>query len=108
MRYFEDLCSRFFKGQRIGYNTMLREAVAMLHEFKFEQVNYFPLLALSLLHQCRTVIHDRYLAKTYLQVPEDKLRQSGLEIRRNYSKLVALYDELMAISKMRTPTEAKK
>jgi hypothetical protein len=101
VRFFEDLCARIFKGRRIGYNTMLREAVAMLHDFKFEQVNYFPLLAQSLLHQCRTIVHDRYLARTYLQVPESALRPSGLEIRRNYSKLVALYDELRAISKAR-------
>ena len=108
VRYFEDLCSRHFKGRRIGYNMMLREAVAMLHDFKFEQGNYFPLLAQSLLRQCQRIVHDRYLAKTYLQIPEDKLKPSVLEIRRNYSKLVVLYDELMAISKAHTLAEAKK
>ena len=108
VRYFEDLCSRRFKGQRIGYNKMLREAVIMLHDFKFEQVNYFPLLAQSLLHQCRTVIHDRYLARTYLQGPDDKQNKLALAIRRNYNKLVALFDELVAISKAHPTVEVKK
>jgi hypothetical protein len=107
VRDFEVLCSRHFKGRRIGYNTMLREAVIMLHDLKFEQANYFPLLAQSLLLQCRRIVHDRYLAKTYLEAPEEKLNPSALEIRRNYSKLVALYDELAAISKARAPAEVQ-
>ena len=108
VRYFEDLASRQYKGERIGYGKMLREAVVMLQDFKFEQVHYFPQLAQSLLHQCRNMVHDRYLIKTYIQIPEDKLRPAGLEIRRNYRKLVALYDQLVAISKARTPVESKR
>ena len=102
VRYFEDLRSRNYKGERIGYSKMLREAVIMLQDFKFEQVNYFPQLAESLILQCKAMVSDRYLRKNYIEISEDKLTATGVEIRRNYSKLVAIYDELVAISRSRT------
>ncbi len=107
VRYFEDLRSRNYKGERIGYARMLREAVAMLQDFKFEQVNYFPQLAESLILQCRGIVNDRYLRKNYIEPPEDRLTPSGQEIRRNYGKLVSVYDELVAISRARASSTAK-
>ena len=102
VRFFEDLRARTFKGERIGYARMLREAVPMLQDFKFDQSNYFAPLTESLIVQCRAMVNDRYLRKNYVEPPEEKLSPAGLEIRRNYGRLVAVYDDLVAISRARS------
>ena len=54
-----------------------------------------------------TILHDRYLTRTYIDVPEAGLTASGQEIRKNYVKLVALLDRFRAVRKSRLACEER-
>lgn len=99
VRYLEEIRARIFKGERLNYDRMLTEAVALLHEYKFEVVRYFDELVLSVIHHGEAMLNDRYLRKTYIERPENELTKQGLEVRRKYGKLVLLLDEFRAIRK---------
>ena len=47
------------------------------------------------------ILSDRYLCRTYIDVPEEALTKAGLEIRKNYGRLVALQDGFKAVRKAR-------
>lgn len=101
VRQLEDLQDRECKGVRIGYAKMLSEAVALLHELKFEIVSYFDTLVNTVIAIGESMLNDRYLVRTYIEKPDEALTQNGLEIKRNYGKLVSLIDDFKSIRKMR-------
>lgn len=107
VRILEDICQRTFKGARITYRQMMREAVGLLNELKFEIVNFFPALVDDIIGCVEKILRDRYLQRNYLDVPESSLTKAGLEIRKNYGRLVSLQDGFKAVRKARLGTEAK-
>lgn len=107
IRYLEDIISRTYRGERLSYNRMLCEAIDLLRDLKFELSNYFDTLMQSILHNIESILDDRYLLKRYIRTPEEKLSANGLEIRKNYRKLIALRDEFLAIQKSRKSSVAE-
>ena len=107
VRILEDICQRTFKGARITYRQMMREAVDLLNELKFEIVNFFPALVDDIIECVEKILRDRYLRRNYLDVPEGALTKAGLEIRKNYGRLVSLQDGFKAVRKARLGTESK-
>ena len=105
VRILEDLCGRTCKGVHITYRQMMREAVGLLNELKFEIVNFFPALVDAVIECVEKILRDRYLQRQYLDVPEDSLTPAGLEIRKNYGRLVSLLDGFKAVRKARTGKE---
>lgn len=109
VRYLEDIRARNYKGERLSYGRMLQAAVDLLHDLKFDLANYFDSLVENILHDVQAILDDRYLMRTYVECDESSLSARGLEIRKNYRKLVSLHDEFRSIRKARTrPHEAKK
>lgn len=106
VRILEDLCTRVCKGVHITYRQMLREAVALLNELKFEVVNFFPVLVDSIIECVEKMLRDRYLQRQYLDPPEESLTPAGIEIRKNYGRLVSLQDGFKAVRKARVGKES--
>ncbi|MDR3176072.1 MAG: hypothetical protein LBU06_06025 [Desulfovibrio sp.] len=102
VRMLEDLLDRNVRGRRIGYAEMLAAAVSLLHALKFEIVDYFDALVATVIAIGESILNDRYLVRVYIERNESGLTRNGLEIRRNYGKLVALIDEFKSIRKLRT------
>ncbi|MGE9985887.1 hypothetical protein [Desulfovibrio sp. SGI.169] len=107
VRILEDICQRTFKGARITYRQMMLEAVELLNELKFEIVNFFPALVDDIIKCVERILRDRYLQRNYLEAPESALTKAGLEIRKNYGRLVSLQDGFKAVRKARLGTESK-
>lgn len=101
VRVLEELHERNYKGERIGYARMLAEAVTLLHELKFEIVNYFDSLVSTVIAIGDAMLNDRYLVSQYIEKPDDVMTARGLEIKRNYGRLVSLLDDFRAIRKSR-------
>lgn len=101
VRILEDLRLRQYKGERIGYRRMIQECVNLLNELKFEIVTYFPELVDAVISTCDAILADRYLVRNYIEPFEDELTAAGLEIRKNYGKLVSLQDGFKAVRKAR-------
>ncbi|MDR2161654.1 MAG: hypothetical protein LBO77_05905 [Desulfovibrio sp.] len=106
VRVMEELREHTFKGERIGYRRMLSEAVDLLHGLKFEIVSYFDSLVSAVIAIGESMLNDRYLLRSYVEKADEFLTPAGLEIKRNYGKLVSLLDEFKAIRKRRA--EAKR
>ena len=107
VRILEDICQRTFKGVRITYRQMMLEAVALLNELKFELVNFFPALVDDIIECVERILRDRYLRRNYLDAPESSLTRAGLEIRKNYGRLVSLQDGFKAARKARLGAESR-
>jgi hypothetical protein len=101
VRMLEDLLNRNVKGKRIGYAQMLAEGVDLMLSLKFEIVNYFDSLVSSAIAIGESMLNDRYLVRVYIAAPDGGLSQKGLEIKRNYGKMVALLDDFKSIRKLR-------
>lgn len=106
VRILEDLCTRTCKGVHITYRQMFSEAVALLNELKFEVVNFFPVLVDSIIDCVEKMLRDRYLQRQYLDPPEESLTPAGIEIRKNYGRLVSLQDGFKAVRKARVGKES--
>ncbi|MDR2603788.1 MAG: hypothetical protein LBC55_00340 [Desulfovibrio sp.] len=101
VRMLEDLLNRNIKGTRIGYAQMLAESADLMLSLKFEIVNYFDSLVSAAIAIGESMLNDRYVVRTYIAKPESRLSQKGLEIKRNYGKLVTLIDDFKSIRKQR-------
>jgi hypothetical protein len=99
IRLLEDLHAREVHGEKISYAEMLSGTVELLHALKFEIVSYFDSLVLTAISIGESMLNDRYLVRSYINRDEELLTPSGLEIRKNYGRLVSLIDELKAIRK---------
>ncbi len=103
VRYLEDIAARSYKGERLGYGRMLAEAINLLRDLKFELGNYFEPLVQSVLHNIESILDNRYLRRTYIENQEERLSRAGMEIRKNYGRLVSLRDEFESVRKSRRP-----
>lgn len=101
VRILHDISTRTFKGQKIGYLEMCRETVSQLNELQFDIVNFFPDLVDATINCVKLIIQDRYLLRTYINPPENALSPAGLEIRKNYGRIIALVDAIKAVRKAR-------
>ena len=101
VRLLEDLRDRNSKSGRLSYQAMLVSVVAELHDLKFEVVSYFDTLVTSIITIGETILNDRYLLAQYIEKKDENLTARGLEIKKNYRKLVSLVDEFKAIRKAR-------
>jgi hypothetical protein len=101
IKVLEDLRTREFKGERISYGTMLTEAATLLHGLKFEIVSYFDELVASVISIAESILNDRYLTRNYIEKRDDQLTPYGMEMKKQYRKLVSLLDEFKAIRKSR-------
>jgi hypothetical protein len=101
VRMLEDILNRNVKGKRIGYAQTLAESVDLMLSLKFEIVDYFDTLVSTAIAVVESMLNDRYLVRAYIGKPENRLSQKGLEIKRNYGKLVSLRDDFKAIRKSR-------
>lgn len=101
VRMLEDISQRSLKGELISYSRMLEEAVALLKELKFEIANYFDQLVCHVIYLVEKILNDRYIVKNYIEPPEATMTPYGLEVRRNYKKLVALMDDFLSVRKAR-------
>lgn len=104
-RLLQDIATRLYKGQRIGYRQMCREAVSLLTELQFELVNFFPDLVDAIIKGVESILKDSYLQKRYIDPPESALTPDGLEIRKNYGRLVSLLDCIRGVRKVRLGSE---
>lgn len=107
VRILEDISRRSYKGERLSYRQMTREALALLNELQFEIVNFFPALVDDIIACMETILHDRYLQRNYMEVPEGGLTRAGQEIRKNYGRIVSLLDGFRAVRKSRLAGEAR-
>jgi hypothetical protein len=101
IRLLEDLQARHFKGEHIGYHTMLLETVSLLRSLKFEIVIFFDSLVNTIIAIGESMLNDRYLIRSYVEKADDDLTRNGLEIKRNYGKLVSIIDDFKSIRKLR-------
>lgn len=106
VRILEDLCTRSCKGVHITYRQMFSEALGLLNELKFEVVNFFPALVDGIIDCVEKILRDRYLQRQYIEPPEDSLTPAGIEIRKNYGRLVSLQDGFKAVRKARMGKES--
>lgn len=97
----EDLAQREIRGKKISYAEMLDATVDLLHSLKFEAVNYFESLVSTAISIGENMLNDRYIIRTYIDKDEADLTPNGMDIRRNYGRLVSLLDELRAIRKIK-------
>lgn len=102
VKFLEDLAERRGKGgQTLTYFEQLTAINDILGDLKFEIVNYFDELVQSVLGIGERVVSDRYILRTYVEVPEDDLSSYGKDIRRQYRRLISQLDEFAAIRKAR-------
>lgn len=97
----ENLSQRQYRGKRIGYLEMLEAVNETLQQLKFEIVNYFDELVERVIGITENILHDAYLIRKYMAVNQDALSAYGQDVRRQYGRLVAQFDEFNAIRKTR-------
>lgn len=102
VRILDDLRNRQCKGARISYRQMMRECVELLTELKFEIVTFFPALVDATVTTTESILADRYLVRNYIEPSEEELSVAGLEIRKNYRRVVSLLDGFIAVRKARS------
>ena len=107
VRLLEDLRDRNSKTGKLSYNAMLVAVVEELHELKFEIVSYFDPLVASIINISESILNDRYLLSNYIEKKDDSLTKRGLEIKKNYRKLISLVDEFKSIRKTRMEMMAR-
>lgn len=98
----EDLSRRERRGQRLDYQETLEEFNEIMHQLKFEIVNYFDELVDHVIAVAERLLQDSYIARKYLEPKEDDLSPYGREVRRQYGRLVSLVDEFKSIRKSRS------
>lgn len=108
VRSLEDLSKRTFKGNHIGYREMSERAVGLLNDLQYEIVNFFPELVDSTISCATAILHDRYLLRNYIEPPESSLSQGGLEVRKNYGRIVTLLDSIRSVAKARLKRASQK
>ncbi|WP_461209426.1 hypothetical protein [Desulfocurvus sp. DL9XJH121] len=97
-----DLSHRTLRGKPVGYLAMLEETNKIMHQLKFEIVNYFEDLVDNVVTVAEHILQDAYLTRKYLDPREEDLSAYGREVRRQYGRLVALVDEFKSIRKSRS------
>lgn len=107
VKLLEDLQHREYRHEKINYLEMLKKSNSALHDLKFEMVNYFDDLVRSAVTLARHILDDSYIARKYIRPQESELSEYGLEVRKQYRRLVKLVDELRDIRKARLESESE-
>lgn len=107
-RELEDLSHRVYKGSRISYREMCARTIDLLNDLQYEIVNFFPELVDSVITCSEGILHDRYLVRNYVEVNEGELSKSGLEVRKNYGRIVTLVDAIKAVRKARVKPQQQR
>ncbi len=111
VRTIEDLVQGRFKGKRLSRLESLKQVCTLMQELKFEIVRYFDELVVHILHLGERLLSDSYLRLTYVERKDTELTAYGLEIKRQYGKLVSLVDAFKDIRKTkqdRDPSHLRK
>ncbi len=106
VRLLEEVRERNVKGVRLGYRQMLQESVVLLTELSHEIVSFFSSLVDTIINIVDAILADRYIIRKYISVPEAQLSEAGLEIRKNYRRIVALRDTFVSVRKARSAAVA--
>lgn len=101
VKLLEDLQDRDFRQRRLGYLEMLQKTNEVMHNLKFEIVNYFDDLVQNAITICENMLGNSYLERKYIEPREDDLSEYGREVRKEYGRLVSLVDDFKAIRKAR-------
>jgi hypothetical protein len=101
VKLLEDLQHREFKQRKLDYLEMLQKTNAVMHDLKFEIVNYFDDLVQSAIGICENVLGDSYIRRNYANPKEEELSEYGREVRKEYGRLVSLVDQFKSIRKAR-------
>ncbi len=102
VRMLEELRERNSKGVAISYRHMMQSYVTLLTELSYEIVNFFPSLVDTIIGLIDSVLSTRYIVRTYIECSECDLTAAGLEIRKNYRRIVSLRDTFVAVRKARS------
>lgn len=101
VRKLEDVQQRRKKEQRYSRLEALQHTTAIMHELKFEIVNYFDELVSHVIHIGERILADSYLRKSYVDKKDTELTPYGQDIKRHYRKLVSLVDSFKDIRKVK-------
>lgn len=104
VRALEEISTRKYKNTTLNYEQMLTEAVRVSKDLRFECVRYFDTIIESTMYAIDTILNNRYLRKNYIERAESQLTAKGLEIKKNYGKLITIRDEFMGIHKSHAKT----
>lgn len=107
VRILEDICNRNFKGQKISYLTMMKEASSLLTELSYEMVNFFPDIVESIMQNIDKILHNKYIEKTYLAPTGKASTNSAIEIRKLYGRIVSLHDRVIDLKRHKTAPSPK-
>lgn len=107
VKLLEDLQNREFRQRKLDYLEMLQKTNAVMHELKFEIVNYFDDLVHGAIAICENMLGKSYLERNYIEPEEDKLSNYGREVKKEYGRLVSLVDQFKAIRKARLDSAAE-
>lgn len=91
-----------FAGERMGYAAKLKQAVELMHDLKFEIVNYFDDLVLNAIMLCKQMTIDSYIRRAYVDKADEKLTDYGREVKRQHRRLSNLLDEFQTVRKSRS------
>ncbi len=106
VKILDDLNRGAGKG-RTRILERLEQSNHVLHELKFELVNYFDVLVQAVIDICGHTLHDGYLVSTYVSRKEEELTRYGQDVRKQYGRMVALLDEFKAIRRSRAEYPAQ-
>lgn len=110
VKLLEDLARRTAKGRKVNYLEMFELSNQVLHELKFEIVNYFEPLVQAVIDIGENTLHDGYLVSAYASRRDEELTRYGQDVKKQYGRMVALLDEFKAIRRSRmdlaAPTRA--
>ena len=105
VRVLEDLSRRTLKGARLNYLEMLIGACDLLHELRFEIVDYFDDLVADIILIGDNILRDRYLKANYVEKKDEEMSDYGREIKKLYRRLVSLTDAFKSYRKTKRPSQ---
>ncbi len=105
VRLLEDLSHRTLKGTKLNYLEMLIGACELLHELRFEIVDYFDDLVSDIIFIGDNILGDKYLKSTYVEKKDEDMSNYGREIKKLYRRLVSLTDAFKSYRKTKRPNQ---
>lgn len=101
VKLLQDIGARKLRKQKLTYRQMFREALQLLNDLKFEVGTYFEPIVDDIIDTIEKILSDPYLRRTYIIPPENTLSKFGLEIRKNYGRLIQYQDSFIQMRKSR-------
>lgn len=101
VRFLEDICNRNFRGQKLSYLSMMKEACSLLTELSYEMVKFFPDIVDTIIQNTEKILHNKYIEKNYLAPTCKAGQKSAIEMRKLYGRVVSLHDTFKALKKQK-------